>query len=76
MPKKNIAIFIIAYEAVSTFDKVIKRIPKDIYNKVKEIFLIDDLSNDNTYYAAIGYKHVHKIKKTKKGMNGIVAIAT
>ena len=61
--KKNIAIFIIAYQAVTTFDKVIKRIPKNIYKEVKEIFLIDDSSNDNTYYAALGYKHVHKIKK-------------
>ena len=63
MTKKKIAIFIIAYEAVTTFDKVLKRIPKDVYKKVKEIFLIDDSSNDNTYYAALGYKHIKNIKK-------------
>lgn len=60
---KKIAIFIIAYQAVTTFDKVIKRIPRGIYRKVNELFLIDDSSNDNTYYAALGYKHLHRIKK-------------
>lgn len=62
MPKK-IAIFIIAYEVVSLFDKVIKRIPKDVYNKTKEIYLIDDSSSDNTYYAALGYKAANNITK-------------
>ena len=63
MKDKKIAIFIIAYEAVTTFDKVLKRIPKEVYKKVSEIFLIDDSSNDNTYYAALGYKHVNSLKK-------------
>ena len=63
MKNKKIAIFVIAYEAVKTFDKVLSRIPKDVYKKVNEIFLIDDSSNDNTYYAALGYKHVKNIKK-------------
>ncbi len=63
MKYKKIAIFIIAYEAVTTFDKVLKRIPKNVYKKVSEIFLIDDSSNDNTYYAALGYKHVNNIRK-------------
>lgn len=61
--RKSIAIFIIAYQAVTTFDKVIKRIPKKVYKNVDEIFLIDDSSNDNTYYAAQGYKYVNSIQK-------------
>lgn len=61
--RKKIAIFIIAYHAVTTFDEVLRRIPKGISNKVDEIFLIDDSSNDNTYYAAQGYKYVNNIKK-------------
>ena len=61
--KKKIAIFIIAYQAVTTFDKVIRRIPKSVYDDVAEIFLIDDSSNDNTYYAAVGYKHMHNLRK-------------
>ncbi len=60
---KKIAIFIIAYEAVTTFDKVIRRIPKSTYKSVNEIFLIDDSSNDNTYYAVLGYKHTHNLDK-------------
>ncbi|MBI2658435.1 glycosyltransferase family 2 protein [Candidatus Woesearchaeota archaeon] len=60
---KKIAVFIIAYQAVKTFDEVIRRIPKEVYGKVNEIFLIDDSSDDNTYYAALGYKYRNALKK-------------
>ena len=62
-PKKRIAIFVIAYEAVNTLDKVIDRIPKEVLDKVEEIFVFDDCSNDNTYYAGLGYKAVKKLDK-------------
>lgn len=63
--KKRIAICIMCYEAVNTFHKVLDLIPKEIERLVEEIFLIDDASNDNTYYAAVGYKHIKKMKKLK-----------
>jgi glycosyltransferase involved in cell wall biosynthesis len=61
--KPRIGIFIIAYNAVDHLIKTISRIPKDTYQQVEEIFVIDDASPDNTYYAALGYKHEHKINK-------------
>lgn len=59
----KIAIFVIAYEAVNTLHQVIDRIPKVVKDQVEEIFLFDDASNDNTFYAAIGYKVYNKVDK-------------
>lgn len=61
MPR--IGIFIIAYNAVNHLIKTIGRIPKEVYDQVEEIFVIDDCSTDNSYYAALGYKHEYKIDK-------------
>jgi glycosyltransferase involved in cell wall biosynthesis len=63
MTAPKIGIFIINYNAVNLLTKTIARIPKDIYDKVSEIFVIDDCSKDNSYYAALGYKQVHNIEK-------------
>lgn len=63
MSKPRIGIFVIAYNAVNHLNKTIARIPKDVYDAVEEIFVIDDSSRDNTYYAALGYKAVHGIDK-------------
>ena len=59
----RIGIFIIAYNAVNHLISTISRIPKDTYDEVDEIFVIDDASKDNTYYAALGYKHEYNIEK-------------
>lgn len=54
-----------AYEAVNTLDKVIDLIPPKVKRLVEEIYILDDASNDNTYYAAVGYKALKRIKKLK-----------
>lgn len=59
----RIGIFIIAYNAVNHLNKTIARIPKETYEQVEEIFVIDDASSDNGYYAALGYKSEHKVEK-------------
>lgn len=61
--RPRIGIFIIAYNAVNHLVKVIERIPKETYEQVEEIFIIDDCSLDNSYYAALGYKHERGIHK-------------
>lgn len=63
MRKLKFAIFIIAYEAVKTFIKAYERIPQEIKKRASEIYVFDDASTDNTYLAAIGYKHLKKIEK-------------
>ena len=52
--KKRISIFVIVYNAVNKLDWTIDRIPEEVWEKVDEVFLFDDCSTDNTYYAAIG----------------------
>lgn len=61
--KKRIGIFVIAYNAVNKLDWTLDRIPEKVWEKVDEVFLFDDCSTDNTYYAAIGYKHAKAVEK-------------
>lgn len=63
MRKPKIGLFIIAYNAVNHLNKTIARIPKGVYDDVEEIFVIDDCSSDNSYYAALGYKAQYGIDK-------------
>jgi glycosyltransferase involved in cell wall biosynthesis len=49
MPR--IGILVVAYNAESTLEKVIQRIPPDVYSKIEEIFVFDDASSDGTYEA-------------------------
>lgn len=63
MKKPRIGLFIIAYNAVNHLNKTIARIPKEVYDEVEEIFVVDDCSSDNSYYAALGYKAQHGIDK-------------
>src|ERR1044072_4209055 len=61
--RKRIGLFVIAYNAVNKLDWTLDRIPKEVWDKVEEVFLFDDCSTDNTYYAAVGYKSVKGIQK-------------
>ncbi len=79
---KKIVIFIPAYNAGATVPLVIDRIPKEIKDKVKEIFVIDNASQDNTYLTVIGYrqqKGLSNLKvirnETNKGYGGSQKIA-
>jgi len=60
----KIAIFIPTYNAAKTLPRVLDRIPGKIKHNVKEIFVADDESKDNTYLVGIGYKE-------KSGMNNL-----
>jgi glycosyltransferase involved in cell wall biosynthesis len=49
MPR--IGILVVAYNAETTLQKVLQRIPPDVYSKIEEIFVFDDASSDGTYQA-------------------------
>ena len=55
MPR--IGILIVAYNAESTLQKVLQRIPPDVYAKIEEIFVFDDASHDRTYEAGRAAMH-------------------
>jgi glycosyltransferase involved in cell wall biosynthesis len=57
--KKRTAIFIVAYNAASTLRKVLDRIPEEVWEKVEEVFVFDDSSQDDTYLVGMGYKALH-----------------
>ena len=63
MARLRIGVFVIAYNAVRHLIRTIERIPPEVQAEVDEIFVIDDASSDNTYYAALGYKHQRGLDK-------------
>ena len=77
MPESKIAIFIPAYNAAGTLPKVLDRIPPEIKEKVKQIFIIDNASPDNSYLIGEGYRvqkgldklHVFR-NETNRGYGG------
>lgn len=52
----RVAIFIVAYNAESTLRSVLDRIPDDIIERVEEIFVFDDASQDRTYEIGRDYQ--------------------
>jgi glycosyltransferase involved in cell wall biosynthesis len=68
---KKVAIFIIAYQAVRTLISCYTRIPKKLRDSAKEIYVFDDCSDDNTYYAGLGYKFKNRINNLNVYRNGL-----
>jgi len=58
-PNKRIAIFIVTYNAAGTLRRVLDRIPAEVWEKVEEVFVFDDESQDDTYLVGVGYKALH-----------------
>lgn len=58
--RKRIAIFIVTYNAASTLRSVLDRIPESIWDKVEEVFIFDDSSQDDTFLVGAEYKSVHR----------------
>jgi glycosyltransferase involved in cell wall biosynthesis len=60
---KRIGILIVAYNAVTTLTKVLKRIPDQVWSDVGEVVVCDDASRDDTYELAVGYKTLSGLEK-------------
>ncbi|MFO1311884.1 MAG: methyltransferase domain-containing protein [Burkholderiales bacterium] len=60
---KRIGILIVAYNAVTTIGKVLKRIPPDVWENVEEVVVFDDASRDHTYELALGLKMLAGLDK-------------
>ncbi|MEK7996612.1 MAG: glycosyltransferase [Planctomycetota bacterium] len=59
----RIGILIVAYNAVATLVRVLKRIPAEVWGSVEEVVVFDDASQDATYELAVGYKVLSEIQK-------------
>jgi 2-polyprenyl-3-methyl-5-hydroxy-6-metoxy-1,4-benzoquinol methylase len=60
---KRIGILIVAYNALTTIAKVLKRIPADVWKNVEEVVVFDDASRDHTYELALGLKMLSGLEK-------------
>jgi glycosyltransferase involved in cell wall biosynthesis len=59
MPKAKVLIFIVAYNAESTIQAVLSRIPREVLEMNYEILIIDDQSKDKTFEAAEAFRKAH-----------------
>lgn len=57
---KKIGILIVAYNAASTLEKVLDRIPKDFVSRISEVLVCDDHSDDDTYEVGLDYQKANK----------------
>jgi 2-polyprenyl-3-methyl-5-hydroxy-6-metoxy-1,4-benzoquinol methylase len=60
---KRIGILIVAFNAVTTLAKVLKRITPNVWANVEEVAVFDDASQDATYELAAGMKMMRDLPK-------------
>ncbi|MGC1511574.1 MAG: bifunctional glycosyltransferase/class I SAM-dependent methyltransferase [Acidimicrobiales bacterium] len=57
---KKIGILVVAYNAASTLERVLDRIPEDFLPRITEILVCDDHSDDDTYEVGLGYQQANR----------------
>ena len=71
--KMMILCYIPAYNAAATIPSVLDRIPDAMKDRIDEILVVDNASEDNTHLVGIGYAHqrgLHKLKVHRSATNG------
>ncbi len=58
--KPRVLIFVVAYEAQATLERVLDRIPDEIFRYDTEILVIDDSSKDKTFEVGVKYSESKK----------------
>src|SRR5688572_30495678 len=53
---KRLLIFIVAYNAQTTIEKVLSRIPRSLESENVEVLIIDDSSKDDTFLNGLRYQ--------------------
>src|SRR4029077_11223387 len=53
---KRVLIFVVAYNAESTIEKVLSRIPGSLHNENIEVLIIDDSSKDDTFWNGLRFQ--------------------
>ncbi len=60
---KRVLVFIVAYNAEATIEKVLSRIPASLHQEGVEVLIIDDSSNDETFLTGLRYQQAHSAFK-------------
>src|SRR5215207_2764978 len=63
LPNKRIGILVVAYNAVNTLAKVLRRIPEAVWCMVEEVAVFDDASKDDTFELGLGFKAISGLEK-------------
>jgi glycosyltransferase involved in cell wall biosynthesis len=69
---KRIGILIVAYNALTTLSKVLKRITPEVWKNVEQVVVFDDASKDETFELAVGIQaitHLPKLRVLKHQKN-------
>src|ERR1043166_7505569 len=53
---KRLLIFVVAYNAETTIEKVLRRIPRSLHREDIEVLVIDDSSADSTFARSVRYQ--------------------
>lgn len=59
MASTRIGILVVAYNAASTLERVLDRIPMDFRPRITKILVGDDASQDSTHLVALGYQQIN-----------------
>lgn len=62
---KRIGIFIVTYNAVTTLNKVLRRITPHVWRNVEQVVVADDASQDATFELAVGIQALRNLSKLK-----------
>src|SRR5436309_2780202 len=62
---KRIGIFIVAYNALTTLSKVLRRITPEVWRNVEQVVVFDDASQDATYELAVGIQAMTNLPKLR-----------
>ena len=60
---KRVLIFVVAYNAETTIEKVLSRIPVSLHQSGVEVLIIDDASRDQTFRQGLRYQQTHSAFK-------------
>ena len=60
---KRVLIFVVAYNAETTIEKVLSRIPVSLHQPGVEVLIIDDASRDLTFRQGLRYQQAHSALK-------------
>ena len=63
--KPRSMMFIPAYQAATTIEHTLSRIPEDVWELVDEVFVQDNHSDDDTRERVLAYRDEHRLEKLK-----------
>lgn len=60
---QRLLIFVVAYNAETTIEKVLTRVPRSLHRDDVEVLIIDDASKDNTFQSSLRFQQRHSAFK-------------